>query len=188
MIKQLARRIRRAFAHANRRIKSSDGLMHLLLLLRKAALFLLVLIFLVFEEIWDALHNLLVWREHYGRGIAAVNRYLQDRNRYAVLGTYLSLFVPMEILGLLAAALVGSGHPGWAILVYLSKGLIAIPAIDIFIGNKEKLLSFSAINYGYTKLLQLKKTSVYLNTVSRLKRLKLWVRTQIHNLFGRDHS
>lgn len=188
MIRKLARKVRRAFAHANLRIKNSDGLMHLLLLARKAALFLLVLIFLVFEEIWDALHSLLVWRKHYGRGIAAVNNYCRRQNRYVVLAIYLSLFLPMEILGLLSAALVGSGYPGWAILVYVSKGLIAIPSIDIFIGNKEKLLSFSLIRYGYGKLVQLKESAIYLNTVNKLKQLKHWLRTQIKLLFGRSKS
>ena len=175
MIKQLARRLQRGFARANRRLKSSDGLLHLLLILRKALLFVLVLIFLIFEEVWDALHSLLVWRKHYGKLIVAVNGYCQKKSRYVVLGIYLSLFIPMEVLGLLSAALVGSGHPGWAILVYLSKGLIAIPAIDIFVGNKEKLLSFSAIRYGYEKLVQLKQSSVYVNTVNRMKQVKAWV-------------
>jgi len=172
MIKKTAQRLRKAFARANRRIKSSDGLMHLLLLLRKAVLYVLVVIFLVFEEVWDVLRDLLVWRKHYARAMAAINGYSSTRSRYVVLAIYLSLFVPMEILGLASAALMASGHVAWAVAIYLSKGLIAVPAIDIFVANREKLLSFSLINYGYGLLMRFKHSPVYLATLEQLGRLK----------------
>ncbi|WP_456403924.1 hypothetical protein [Thiolapillus sp.] len=184
MIRRTAGRLRKAFARANRRIKSSDGLMHLLLLLRKALLYLLVVIFLIFEEVWEALHNLLVWRKHYGRMMAAINAYSRQQSRYVVLGIYLSLFVPMELLGLASAALLTSGYPVWAVLVYLSKGLIAVPAIDIFVGNKEQLLSFSLINYGYSKLQQLKQSAVYVSMLRQLGVAKRFLRIRVRQLLA----
>ena len=185
MIRKTAQRLRKTFARANRRIRTSDGLMHLLLLLSKALLYMLVVVFLVFEEVWEALRDLLVWRKHYVRAMAAVNAFCRNQSRYVVLAIYLSLFVPMEMLGLASAALVASGHAVWAAAVYLSKGLIAIPAIDIFVGNRGKLLSFGLIRWVYGLLNRLKQSEAYLSVVHLMGKQKRQFMNLIHRFTGR---
>ena len=172
MSRNLLSRLRRAFARANRRVKSSDGLMHLLLSLRKALLYLLVVVFLIFEEVWEVLRDFFVWSRYYRLVIARVNGYCSRQNRYVVLLIYLSLFLPMELLGLASAALMAGGYVVWGVVVYLSKGLIAIPAIDIFVANKEKLLSFSFVRRVYELLQRFKQSDIYRSVVQLIARMK----------------
>ena len=172
MLKRIGRNLRRALAGTRRRIRASDGLMSLLLRLRNLFLYALVLVFLVFEEVWEVLRDLLAFRRYYPRLMAAVNAYTSRQNRYLVLFIYLSLFVPMELLGLASAALAAEGYWKSALLMYASKGLVAIPAIDIFVANRDKLLSFGVIAWGYGLLQRFKQSEVYLSVVDALGRQK----------------
>ncbi len=172
MLKGMGRALLRAMADTRRRIRASDGLIYLLLWLRNLLLHVLVLGFLVFEEIWEVLRDLLAFRRYYPRLMAVINGFTARRSRYFVLLIYLSLFVPMELLGLASAALAAEGHWKSAILVYVSKGLIAIPAIDIFSANRDKLLSFGFIAWGYGLLQRFKASDVYQGTVGMMKRIR----------------
>lgn len=182
MLKRMGQGLRKALARTRRRIHSSDGLMWLLLMLRNLLLYVLVLGFLVFEEVWEVLHDLLAWRKYYPRLMVAINGFATRQNRYMVLLIYLSLFIPMELLGLFSAALVAEGFWKTALLVYVSKGFIAIPAIDIFVANKGKLLSFWAIARGYGLLLRFKHSDVYLSAVGLVKQVKRRVLLVIQRL------
>jgi len=172
VLKRAGRALRHALASTRRRIRASDGLMYLLLWLRKLLLYVLVLGFLLFEEIWEVLRDLLAFRRYYPRLMAAINRFAARRNRYLVLLIYLALFIPMELLGLASAALAAEGHWKSAFLVYASKGLVAIPAIDVFTANKDKLLSFGIIQWAYDQLQCLKRSEVYLSVVGLVRRQK----------------
>jgi hypothetical protein len=178
MLKRTGQALRRALARTRRRVRGSDGLMYLLLLLRNLLLHVLVLGFLVFEEIWEVLRDLLAFRRYYPRLMAAVNGFAGRQNRHVVLLIYLSLFIPMELLGLASAALAAEGHWKSALLVYVSKGLVAMPAIDIFVANRQKLLSFGVIRWVYDQLLRFKQSDVYLSVVDfigrRKRRLLQW--------------
>ncbi len=178
MLKGMGRALLRAMAETRRRIRASDGLIYLLLWLRNLLLHMLVLGFLVFEEIWEVLRDLLAFRRYYPRLMAAINGFTARRSRYFVLLIYLSLFVPMELLGLASAALAAEGYWKSALLMYASKGLIAIPAIDIFSANRDKLLSFSLIAWAYGLLQRFKSSDVYLGTIDMIRRVRrrLWGR------------
>ncbi|WP_457675964.1 hypothetical protein [Thiolapillus sp.] len=180
MLKAVGRALRKALVRTRRRIRASDGLMYLLLRLRNLLLYILVLGFLVFEEIWEVLRDLLAFRHYYPRLMAAVNRFAARQNRYLVLFIYLSLFVPMELLGLASAALVAEGYWKSALLMYASKGLVAIPAIDIFVANRNKLLSFGFIAWSYGLLLRFKRSEIYQSVVDFMgkarQRVREWFR------------
>ena len=179
MIRKWGYALRRSLVAANRRLKRSDGLAWLLSGIRRLLLYVLVLVFLVFEEIWDVLHDILFRPRFYQRAMTWVNDFSAGQNRYVVLLVYLSLFIPMEILGLMSAALAASGQMFLAVLVYASKGLIAVPAIDVFVANEKKLRSFAVIEWVYQKIQQLKHSSTYLVMVDRFKRLKSRIRQWI---------
>lgn len=179
MIRKWGYALRRSLVKANRRLKRSDGLAWLLSGVRRLLLYVVVLVFLMFEEIWDVLHDVLFRPRVYQRGMAWLNGFSAGQNRYVVLLIYLSLFIPMEILGLMSAALAASGQMVLAVLVYASKGLIAVPAIDVFTANAEKLRSFAAIEWAYQKIQQLKHSSTYLAIVDRLKWMKSRIRQWI---------
>jgi len=166
VLKSTGRALLRALAETRRRFRRSDGLAFALLWLRKLLLYALVLVFLVFEEVWEVLRDLLAFRRYYPRLMAVINAFAARQNRYLVLCIYLSLFVPMELLGLASAALAAEGYWKSALLMYASKGLVAVPAIDIFIANKEKLLSFSLIAWVYGLLLRFKSSDVYQHTLA----------------------
>lgn len=172
MMKRIGQGLLRAMAETRRRIRASDGLMYLLLRLRNLLLYGLVLVFLVFEEVWEVLRDLLAIHRYYPRLMAAINRFTARRSRYVVLLIYLSLFLPMELLGLASAALAAEGHWKSALLLYVSKGLVAVPAIDIFSVNRDKLLSFGVIAWGYDLLQRFKASDVYRGTVGMMKRIR----------------
>ncbi len=176
MLKTMGRALLRAMAETRRRIRASDGLMYLLLWLRNLLLYGLVLVFLVFEEVWEVLHDLLALRRYYPRLMAVVNGFADRQNRYVVLFIYLSLFLPMELLGLASAALAAEGHWKSALLVYVSKGLVAVPAIDIFSSNRDKLLSFGLIAWAYGLLQRFKSSDIYLGSIDMIRRIRrrLW--------------
>ena len=176
MLKGMGQALLRAMAETRRRIRASDGLMYLLLWLRNLLLHVLVLGFLVFEEIWEVLRDLLAFRRYYPRLMAAINGFTARRSRYLVLLIYLSLFLPMELLGLASATLAAEGHWKSALLVYVSKGLVAVPAIDIFSANRDKLLSFGLIAWAYGLLQRFKSSDIYLGTIDTIKRVRrrLW--------------
>ncbi len=185
LIRKTGYQLRRALARINRRIRRSDGLAYFLLWLRKFFFYLLVLIFLLFEAVWEVLHDLLVQPRIYAYSIDVINHFCQGQNRYVVLAVYLSLFVPMEMLGLMSAALAASGHIALAGLVYASKGLIAIPAIDVFVANQEKLRSFRLIDWGYQQIQALKHSRTYQSVLKRMRGFTQKLRVYVQQLWGK---
>lgn len=141
-------------------------------------IYFLVLLFILFEDlIWrkiaEPIANLFKKIEFFHFVEVKV---LANMNSYSVLALFLSLFIVVEILGIVAIALIGKGLLVSGILLYVGKIPVASFAFWIFKVSKEKLLVISWFNKIYLLVVKfiefVKNTSYYNNSIDFYHKLK----------------
>lgn len=143
--------------------------------------FILVVIFIVFEEI--------VW-ENFARPIYSfiqdlqilqlLEKKLKKTNRYFILLLFVILFVVAEATGIVAGVIFVKGMVTLAIFLYVLRIPIAAFTFWLFRVTEDKLLSFGWLKYLYLKILDLfewvKSRDIYISMLSMARDFKIKVK------------
>lgn len=97
-------------------------------------------------------------------------------HRYLLLFIFLTPFIMMEVLSLVAVKAFAVGAFGLGVTLYVFKIILTVPVAIIFNSAKKTLVSFWIIKYGYGMLLRFKRSKVFRNVKSYLRELKADVR------------
>ena len=145
---------------------------------------ILILIYMVFEElVWERFAKPLYRYVKHLRLFLRLEIILKSANRYIILFLFLLPFIVGELLGAVSAVLAVKGLVVLAIALYIFKLLIATFAFWLFNIQKEKLLSFTIVNYSYQKIMQfatwIKTTAVFISVKEKITTIKELIRKMI---------
>jgi len=128
-----------------------------------------ILIFILFEElIWESIAIPLYRYIDSLKFLEKLESFiLEHLNRYTILILFLTIFIVVEIAGVLAGILIVSGYPLLGFVIYLTKIPIATFTFWLFKVSKGKLLSFGWFNTLYNNLIsfikRIKSSEIYQN-------------------------
>ena len=139
--------------------------------------FILVLLFILFEEIvWEGLAKPIYDKISSFRILLRFEKIVNISNRYIVLLSFLTLLVGVEGVGLLAGLFFVQGKVLLGSILYIAKIPIAGFTFWLFSISKPKLLSFDWFAWAYEKLINgidwLKATDIYKTTITTTKDMK----------------
>ena len=163
----------------------TDNLLMLKTLYKKitrSILTLLVLIYLLLDElIWERIAEPIYQFIHGLKILQKVEIAIVSLNRYALLILFLSLFVAVELLGVVAIGLFAQGLIVPASILYTGKIPVTAFTFWVFKIAQSKLLTFIWFKYCYESVLsvihKIKTSSVYLNIKAKTISIKLRIKS-----------
>ena len=149
-------------------------------LLFDTLLTVLILIYLILEEvIWERIAEPVYEFFHGLRLLQKVEDKVRALNRYVLLGIFLSLFVLVELVGLIAIGLLAKGLIIPGIVIYAGKIPIAAFTFWLFRIAQDKLMSFAWFKWCYdgvqTILIKIKTSVVYASVKAKIHIVKHWL-------------
>lgn len=153
------------------------GLKVLIKLLKRIALYPLVILYILFEElIYNAVILPVGERIKALQVIQRLNALLSRFGRYAILLTFVLLFVLSEGLGAAALVMLAQGLVLIGVSLYAIKTLLGIYAFVILHHHKETLFSFGWFAYIYDKVVvaldAIKSSNAYQDVVAIARQVK----------------
>ena len=148
---------------------------------------LLVLIFIIFEEIiWEGIARPIYEHVHGLKILQKVEEKLQSVNATVILFIFVMLLALVEAFGIYAGILFVSGHIFFGLALYLTKIPIAAFTFWIFRVSEDKLMRFAWFKWLYEKIMTaidwLKSLLIYQETMQKLKKLKAQIKTWLKTL------
>lgn len=139
--------------------------------------FLIVLLFLIFEElIWEGIAKPIYSYINSFRVLQKLQNILIKQNRYIILITFLSPLAVVEFAGFYSGILFLQGKFLLGLILYLSKIPLSAFTFWIFKVTKEKLLKFNWFFYSYNKILSflewIKSRKTYQKILLKLDKVK----------------
>jgi hypothetical protein len=101
-----------------------------------------------------------------------------------LLGVFLVLFVQVELLGLFALQLIGTGKVAAGTLLYAGKIPVAAFTFWLFRVSKEKLMTFGWFKRSYELIMliieKIKHSAIHQRIAARLKQVKAWLKIKLY--------
>jgi hypothetical protein len=148
------------------------------------ALGILVTIYIVLEElIWENIAEPIYTFIHGLSLLQEAEEFIGKLNRHVLLVLFLALFTQVELLGIVALKLIGSGNVIAGVTLYAGKIPIAAFTFWLFRISKEKLMTFDWFKQVYdfvmSIILKIKMSSIRQRIVARLKSVREWLKIRI---------
>ena len=149
--------------------------------LQRVILSLLVLIYIVFEEIvWEMIAKPIYLYLHSLHILQKIEKKAHSLKPWVLLTIFLVIFIKVELLGIFAGILFLKGSIFFATTLYLAKIPVAAFAFWLFRISKDKLLSINwfKISYDYTmkKIEVIKQSQIYINIKHKSHQIKLKIK------------
>jgi hypothetical protein len=146
---------------------------------------ILVAVYIVLEElVWENIAEPIYRFIH---GLAILQKpeeFIRGLDRHVLLGMFLVLFVQVELLGLFALQLIGTGKVIAGTLLYAGKIPVAAFTFWLFRISKEKLMTFGWFERSYELILmiieKIKLSAIHQRIAARLKQVKAWLKIRLH--------
>ncbi|MGR8952691.1 MAG: hypothetical protein ACU83V_09785, partial [Gammaproteobacteria bacterium] len=147
---------------------------------------LLVVVYIVLEElIWDNIAEP-VYAFIHGLAILQKAEALIDRlNRHVVLVLFLVLFTQVELLGIFALKLIGTGKVIAGTALYAGKIPVAAFTFWLFRVSKEKLMTFGWFERVYELIMsiiqRIKSSAIHQSVAAKFRSIKKWLKIPMYN-------
>ncbi|MBL1262734.1 hypothetical protein [Candidatus Methylomicrobium oryzae] len=146
---------------------------------------ILVTVYIVLEElVWENIAEPIYRFIH---GLAILKKpeeFIRGLDRHVLLAVFLVLFIQVELLGLFALQLIGTGKILAGTMLYTGKIPVAAFTFWLFRISKEKLMTFGWFKRSYELILsiieKIKSSSIYLRIEARLKQVKAWLKVRLY--------
>jgi hypothetical protein len=150
---------------------------------RLVHILLTVLVFgyILFEELfWETIAKPIYKYIHGLKLLQKIETKIQHLPPWLLLLLFLSIFIVVEFVGLVAGVLAIQGNVLIATLLYLSKIPVAAFAFWLFRVSKNKLIQINwfhtAYNFTMKKIEWLKNTDVYLTVKEKAANFKIYIK------------
>jgi hypothetical protein len=146
---------------------------------------LLVTVYIVLEElVWENIAEPIYAFIH---GLALLQKaeaFIVTLNRHVVLVLFLALFIQVELLGVFALKLIGTGKVIAGTMLYAGKIPVAAFTFWLFRVSKEKLMSFGWFQQAYDQIIviieKIKLSFIHQRIAARLKAVNEWLKIRLH--------
>ena len=151
------------------------------------ALGILVTIYIVLEElIWENIAEPIYTFIHGLSILQEAEEFIGKLNRHVLLVLFIVLFTQVELLGIFALKLIGSGNVIAGVTIYAGKIPIAAFTFWLFRISKEKLMTFDWFKqvYGFviSIILKIKTSSIHQRIMTRIKSGKEWIKIRLSHI------
>ena len=148
------------------------------------ALGLLVAIYIVLEElIWENIAEPIYSFIHGLSILQEAEKFINKLNRHVLLVLFLALFTQVELLGIFAMKLIGTGKIIAGLTLYAGKIPVAAFTFWLFRISEEKLMTFVWFKQAYdlviSIIVKIKMSAIHQRVVARLKLVKEWLKIRL---------
>jgi len=145
---------------------------------------LLVAVYIVLEElVWENIAEPIYTFIHGLVILQNAEAFIDRLNRHVLLVLFLALFTQVELLGIFALKLIGTGKVIAGTALYAGKIPVAAFTFWLFRISKEKLMSFVWFKQAYDVLVsiieKIKSSSIHRRIAARLKAVKAWLKIRL---------
>lgn len=145
---------------------------------------ILVAVYIVLEElVWENIAEPIYTFIH---GLAILQKaeaFIEKLNRHVLLVLFLALFTQVELLGIFALKLIGTGKVIAGTTLYAGKIPVAAFTFWLFRVSKEKLMTFDWFKQAYDLLIsiieKIKSSAIHQRVVGKLKVVKEWLKIRL---------
>jgi hypothetical protein len=146
---------------------------------------ILVTVYIVLEElVWENIAEPIYRFIHSLAILQKPEELIRGLDRHVLLAMFLILFVQVELLGLFALQLIGTGKVVVGTLLYAGKIPVAAFTFWLFRISKEKLMTFGWFEQTYELILmiieKIKHSAIHQRIAARLKQVKAWLKIRLY--------
>ena len=146
---------------------------------------LLVTLYIVLEElVWENIAEPIYTFIHGLSILQNAEAFIEKLNRHVLLVLFLLLFTQVELLGIFALKLIGTGKIIAGTTLYAGKIPVAALTFWLFRVSKTKLLTFAWFKQAYDLLVagieRIKSSAIHQSIVARLKVVKEWLNIRLY--------
>ena len=145
---------------------------------------ILVTVYIILEElVWDNIAEPIYSFIHGLSILQKAEEFINQLNRHVLLVLFLTLFTQVELLGIFALKLIGTGKIIAGTTLYAGKIPVAAFTFWLFRVSKEKLMTFGWFKQAYDLIIsiieKIKMSSIHQRIAARLKSVKEWLKIQL---------
>jgi len=145
---------------------------------------ILVTVYIVLEElVWENIAEPIYTFIH---GLAILQKaeaFIDRLDRHVLLVAFLALFIQVELLGIFALKLIGTGKVIAGTALYAGKIPVAAFTFWLFRVAKEKLMTFGWFKQAYDLVIsiieKIKSSAIHQSIAARLKAVKEWLKIRM---------
>jgi len=145
---------------------------------------ILVTVYIVLEElVWENIAEPIYTFIH---GLAILQKaeaFIDRLDRHVLLVLFLALFTQVELLGIFALKLIGTGKVIAGMTLYAGKIPVAAFTFWLFRVAKEKLMTFGWFKQAYDLVIsiieKIKSSAIHQSIAARLKAVKEWLKIRM---------
>jgi len=145
---------------------------------------ILVTVYIVLEElVWENIAEPIYTFIH---GLAILQKaeaFIDRLDRHVLLVLFLALFTQVELLGIFALKLIGTGKVIAGTALYAGKIPVAAFTFWLFRVAKEKLMAFGWFKQAYDIVIsiieKIKSSAIHQSIAARLKAVKEWLKIRM---------
>jgi hypothetical protein len=146
---------------------------------------ILVAVYIVLEElVWENIAEPIYRFIHSLAILQKPEEFIRGLDRHLLLAMFLVLFVQVELLGLFALQLIGTGDVVAGTLLYAGKIPVAAFTFWLFRVSKEKLMTFGWFERCYELILliieRIKHSAIHQRMAARIKQVKAWLKIRLY--------
>jgi hypothetical protein len=146
---------------------------------------ILVTVYIVLEElVWENIAEPIYRFIHSLAILQKPEEFIRKLDRHMLLVMFLVLFVQVELLGLFALQLIGTGKVAAGTMLYAGKIPVAAFTFWLFRISKEKLMTFGWFKRSYELILliieKIKFSAIYQKIAARLKQVRAWLKIRLY--------
>ena len=145
---------------------------------------ILVTVYIVLEElVWETIAEPIYTFIHGLSILQKAEEFINKLNRHVLLVLFLTLFTQVELLGIFALKLIGTGKVIAGTTLYAGKIPVAAFTFWLFRLSKEKLMTFGWFKQAYDLIIsiieKIKMSSIHQRIAAKLKPVKEWLKIQL---------
>lgn len=145
---------------------------------------ILVTVYIILEElVWDNIAEPIYSFIHGLSILQKAEEFINQLNRHVLLVLFLTLFTQVELLGIFALKLIGTGKIITGTTLYAGKIPVAAFTFWLFRVSKEKLMTFGWFKQAYDIVIsiieKIKMSSIHQRIATRLKSVKEWLKIRL---------
>jgi hypothetical protein len=145
---------------------------------------ILVTVYMVLEElVWENIAEPIYTFIHGLSILQKAEEFINQLNRHVLLVLFLALFTQVELLGIFALKLIGTGKVIAGVALYAGKIPVAAFTFWLFRISKEKLISFGWFKKTYdsviTMIEKIKMSAIHQRVKAKLKSVKEWLKIRL---------
>ncbi|MGR8979052.1 MAG: hypothetical protein ACU84H_03025 [Gammaproteobacteria bacterium] len=140
---------------------------------------ILVTIYIVLEElVWESIAEPVYAFIHGLKILQKAEEIIDELDRHVLMVFFLALFIQVELLGIFALKLIGTGKVIAGTALYAGKIPVAALTFWLFRVSKKKLMTFGWFKQVYGLVIavveKIKSSAIHQSIAARLKSVKEW--------------